>query len=227
MCRPHRLVMSCQPLQSNIAVIGGGPAGLMAAEVLAGGGARVTVYDGMAVARAQVPAGGARRAEPHAQRGPGAAARPLWRGGASAAAGDRGVSAGGAARLVRGAGAGDVRRLERAGVSQGDEDLAAAARVAAAPRCGRRRLQAAASLDRLGRRGRARVRDARRPGVDQGRRHRAGARRRQLAAARLVGRLGRCAERGRRRGSCRCSRPTAGSWCPGRRYSAAASPASR
>lgn len=33
---------------SNIAVIGGGPAGLMAAEVAAAGGARVTVYDGMA-----------------------------------------------------------------------------------------------------------------------------------------------------------------------------------
>ena len=32
---------------SHIAVIGGGPAGLMAAEVLVGGGARVTVYDAM------------------------------------------------------------------------------------------------------------------------------------------------------------------------------------
>jgi uncharacterized flavoprotein (TIGR03862 family) len=31
----------------HVAVIGGGPAGLMAAEVLAGGGARVTVYEGM------------------------------------------------------------------------------------------------------------------------------------------------------------------------------------
>jgi predicted Rossmann fold flavoprotein len=34
--------------QSHIAVIGGGPAGLMAAEVLVEGGARVTVYEGMA-----------------------------------------------------------------------------------------------------------------------------------------------------------------------------------
>src|SRR2546423_414283 len=34
------------PSSSNIAVIGGGPAGLMAAEVLVGG-ARVTVYDAM------------------------------------------------------------------------------------------------------------------------------------------------------------------------------------
>jgi uncharacterized flavoprotein (TIGR03862 family) len=35
-------------LQSHIAVVGGGPAGLMAAEALAQGGARVTVYEGMA-----------------------------------------------------------------------------------------------------------------------------------------------------------------------------------
>lgn len=33
--------------ETNIAVIGAGPAGLMAAEVLAQGGARVTVYDAM------------------------------------------------------------------------------------------------------------------------------------------------------------------------------------
>lgn len=33
--------------QSHVAVIGGGPAGLMAAEVLVGGGARVTVFDAM------------------------------------------------------------------------------------------------------------------------------------------------------------------------------------
>ena len=31
----------------NVAIIGAGPAGLMAAEVLAQGGARVTVYDAM------------------------------------------------------------------------------------------------------------------------------------------------------------------------------------
>jgi uncharacterized flavoprotein (TIGR03862 family) len=37
-------------LQIDIAVIGAGPAGLMAAEVLAGGGANVTVYDAMASA---------------------------------------------------------------------------------------------------------------------------------------------------------------------------------
>src|SRR5665213_883566 len=35
---------------TNVAVIGAGPAGLMAAEVLAASGARVTVYDAMASA---------------------------------------------------------------------------------------------------------------------------------------------------------------------------------
>src|SRR6266436_4564510 len=34
-------------LKNRVAVIGAGPAGLMAAEVLASGGARVTVYDAM------------------------------------------------------------------------------------------------------------------------------------------------------------------------------------
>ena len=37
--------MSSGPIE--VAVIGAGPAGLMAAEVLAQGGARVTVYDAM------------------------------------------------------------------------------------------------------------------------------------------------------------------------------------
>lgn len=35
------------PTGPRVAVIGGGPAGLMAAEVLAAGGARVSVYDAM------------------------------------------------------------------------------------------------------------------------------------------------------------------------------------
>src|ERR1700732_1276891 len=37
-------------LKSGVAILGAGPAGLMAAEVLAQGGARVTVYDAMASA---------------------------------------------------------------------------------------------------------------------------------------------------------------------------------
>ncbi len=35
------------PLSKNVAIIGAGPAGLMAAEVLAQGGVAVTVYDAM------------------------------------------------------------------------------------------------------------------------------------------------------------------------------------
>jgi uncharacterized flavoprotein (TIGR03862 family) len=40
--------MSQQPTSPRVAVVGGGPAGLMAAEMLAAGGARVDVYDAMA-----------------------------------------------------------------------------------------------------------------------------------------------------------------------------------
>ncbi len=39
-------------LSCSVAVIGGGPAGLMAAEVMAAGGARVTVFDRMPSLRA-------------------------------------------------------------------------------------------------------------------------------------------------------------------------------
>ena len=35
------------PTRTEVAIIGAGPAGLMAAEVLAQGGAQVTVYDAM------------------------------------------------------------------------------------------------------------------------------------------------------------------------------------
>ena len=63
----------------SIAIVGGGPAGLMAAETLAAGGASVTVYDRMPSLAPQVSARRARRAQSHAQRGLGASARPLWR----------------------------------------------------------------------------------------------------------------------------------------------------
>ena len=106
-------------VQPHVAVIGGGPAGLMAAEVLVRGGARVTVYDAMpSVGRKFLLAGRGGLNLTHSED----LERLLGRYGAAEprlAAGDRGVPAGGAARLVRGARAGDVRRLERAGVSQG------------------------------------------------------------------------------------------------------------
>ena len=150
----------------HVAVIGAGPAGLMAAEVLAQGGARVTVYDRMpSVGRKFLLAGRGGLNLTHSED-LGRVSAALRRGDAASARRDRGVSAGGRARLVRGARPGDLRRIERPRVSQSVEDLAAAARVAAAARRGGRRLQAAASLDRLGRAGRrSTVRDAARARV--------------------------------------------------------------
>src|SRR5271156_2393433 len=45
--RKCRLPAAIANSQMNVAIIGAGPAGLMAAEVLASGGAQVTVYDAM------------------------------------------------------------------------------------------------------------------------------------------------------------------------------------
>ena len=47
---------SIDSARSHVAVIGAGPAGLMAAEVLARGGAEVTVYDRMPAMRSLRPA---------------------------------------------------------------------------------------------------------------------------------------------------------------------------
>ena len=88
----------------KVAVVGAGPAGLMAAEVLAAGGVAVTVYDRMAaVGRKFLLAGPRRGSNLDAQRGFRGAARPLRCGDAAAARRHRGVSAGGVARVVRGA----------------------------------------------------------------------------------------------------------------------------
>src|ERR1700732_4351704 len=54
----HRLVVVSQITKPQIAIIGAGPAGLMAAEVLARGGARVTVYDAMPSAGRKLLMGG-------------------------------------------------------------------------------------------------------------------------------------------------------------------------
>ena len=52
----------------QVAIIGAGPAGLMAAEVLAQGGANVTVYDAMPSAGRKFLMAGTRRAQSHPQR---------------------------------------------------------------------------------------------------------------------------------------------------------------
>jgi len=51
---------------TQVAVVGAGPAGLMAAETLAEGGARVTVYDAMPSVGRKFLMAGPRRAQSHA-----------------------------------------------------------------------------------------------------------------------------------------------------------------
>ena len=101
---------------STATVVGGGPAGLMAAEVLAAGGRRGHRLRPDAVAGAQAAPGGARGAQHHALRGPRGLPRAVRRVGRPARAVLGGVRPGGAARLVRRPGRADVRRVERARV---------------------------------------------------------------------------------------------------------------
>ena len=122
-------------LQRSVAVVGAGPAGLMAAERLARRRGRGHGLRPDAGGRAQVPAGRPRRAQSHAQRAARPPAGALRRRAAAAARRDRRVSARHAARLVRGPRAADLRRIERPGVSPKPEGVAAAARVAQAARC--------------------------------------------------------------------------------------------
>ena len=124
----------------------------MAAEVLAQGGASVTVYDAMPSAgRKFLMAGRGGLNLTHSEALP-EFLDALRRGDAASRARDRGISAGCVARLERGAGAADLCRLQRPGVSASVQGLAVAARVAAAARCDGRAIRAAPSLDRLGRR---------------------------------------------------------------------------
>ena len=129
----RRRSAACLPrrVPRHVAVIGAGPAGLMAAEVLARGGASVTVYDAMPSAgRKFLMAGRGGLNLTHSEPLPQFLAR--YREAAPRLASrDRSVPAAGIARLERGAGAADVRRLQRAGVSKGVQGIALAARVAA------------------------------------------------------------------------------------------------
>ena len=132
----------------------------MAAEVLVGGGARVTVYDGMpSLGRKFLLAGRGGLNLTHSED----LARLLGRYGAAEARLRPAIEAFPPAALRAWCEAlGQETFVGSSGrvFPEIHEDLAAAARLAAAPRCGGRRLQAAASMDRLGRCGRARVRDA-------------------------------------------------------------------
>ena len=185
-----------RPPSNSVAVIGGGPAGLMAAEVLAQGGAAVTVYDQMtSLGRKFLLAGRGGLNLTHSEDlalfltryGD---ADPLLRGAIEA------FPPSGVARVGRQSRATDLHRLERTGVSHLAQDLAAAADLVAAPRQSRRHRQPAPSLGRLGRERSPALHDAGRRAIRHAGGDRPGARRRQLAAARI----------GRALGSARCRR---------------------
>ena len=171
--------------QSQIAVIGAGPAGLMAAEVLAQGGAGVTVYDAMPSAgRKFLMAGRGGLNLTHSEALPDFMKRygeapPQLATAIAAFPPER------FARMEQRAGAADLCRLQRPGVSKSVQGFAIAARVAAAAGLRGRAICDAASLDRLGRERPAVVSNARRRTGCRCQRHGARARRRKLAAARL------------------------------------------
>ena len=211
----------------NVAVVGGGPAGLMAAEVLAAGRRQRHGVRPHALAGKEAPSGRARRPEPDPQRGAGRFPVALRRHAGPAAAGHRGIAAASGARLVRSARSTDLRRLQRPRFSQGDESLATAAGLAGAARRLRRRVPHALPLARLGR-GRASAYSPRPRET------------RPSPPTRLCWRLGEPAGRASARPATghrcsprkaspwrRCGRPIAGSSSPGRRRSAAVSRASR
>ena len=138
--------------QNHVAVIGAGPAGLMAAEVLAQGGADVTIYDAMPSAgRKFLMAGRGGLNLTHSEQLPAFLTR-YGKAAPQLTAAIEAFPPRRFARMERGAGSADLRRLQRPGVSQGDQGLALAARVAAAARRLGRAIQAAPPLDRLGRR---------------------------------------------------------------------------
>ena len=134
----------------TVAIIGAGPAGLMAAEVLAQGGARVTVYDAMPSAgRKFLMAGRGGLNLTHSEALPEflaryGAAKPHLAPAIEAFPPD--ALRDWSEALGQPTFVGSSGRV----FPQGVQGLAAAARVAAAARCDGRAIRAAASLDRLG-----------------------------------------------------------------------------
>ena len=119
-------------ITNNVAIIGAGPAGLMAAEVLAQGGAGVTVYDAMPSAgRKFLMAGRGGLNLTHSEPLPAFLARYAEAMPHLAAAIDA-FPPQAVARVERSAGAADLRRHQWSRFSKGDEGLTIAACVAAA-----------------------------------------------------------------------------------------------
>ena len=184
--------------QSNIAVVGGGPAGLMAAEVLVRGGARVTVYDGMpSLGRKFLLAGRGGLNLTHSED----LARLLGRYGAAEPRLRPAIEAFPPAALRAW-----CEALGQATfVGSSGRVFPKSMKTSPLLRAWLRRLDAAGVAFKLRHRwtgwddaGALTFATPDGAGDGQGRRHRPGARRRQLAAAGLLGRLGRRAERGRR-----------------------------
>ena len=130
--REHSLPIATTNPQTHVAVIGAGPAGLMAAEVLAQGGAGVTVYDAMPSAgRKFLMAGRGGLNLTHSEALPEFLTRyreamPKLAPAIEAFPPDR------PAAMERGTGPADLRRFQRPGFSRGVQGLAAAAGMAAA-----------------------------------------------------------------------------------------------
>src|SRR5579864_7103251 len=102
--------------------------------------------------------------------------------------------------MVRGAGTTDVCGIQRPDFPEGSESLSIAARLAAAAQCDGCAIFTAPPLGRLGRAWPSFVSDARRTERQGCTRDRAGALRRELAAARLRRRMGGNVARERREG---------------------------
>ena len=118
----------------DVAVIGAGPAGLMAAEVLAQGGARVAVFDAKPSAGRKLLMAGRgglnlTHSEPLPQFN-----RALSRCVAMAKTRDHGVPSGAAQGMEPSAGSGDVRGLQWPGVPGSVQSLVSTARLAAQAR---------------------------------------------------------------------------------------------
>ena len=195
------------------AVVGGGPAGLIAAEVLAGAGWRVTVHDHMpSMGRKLLLAGRGGLNITHGRTAR-PTARTLWLGPDAARASTACVGPRAAPRLVRGSGRTDLRRLERSRVPVVVPSDPSVARVARPPRQPRRAVRSAPSTRGADGRRRwcaRRSRHGRRASRHGRRRRGARARRRELAAGSAPMVRGPRCSPPQESASCRCVPPTAG-----------------
>ena len=174
----------------SVAVIGGGPAGLMAAEIASAAGLRVRPLRRDGLLRAQVPARRQGRPQSDPRRGLRRFRLALWR----AALASRAVAADVRCRCVARLGPqprrGNIRRQFGPRVSERHEGRPADACLAASPARAGRAVSHAAPLPRLGSGWFAAFRDPGRRARRAGRCSGAGARGRQLGKTRFGRRMG-------------------------------------